>query len=74
MSEQPASRPYTDERLRAAANEAAKIAGRVGPMHVAWDSISDAGALLAGEQTLARGTREDLLRQLTDYLEGLVSQ
>lgn len=60
---------YTDERLRAAVSRARKRAQAVGPLHADWDYISDGECLLAGEPTLMRGERQDLVRRITDGLE-----
>lgn len=60
---------YTEDRLRAAINAARQRAQAVGPLHGAWDAISDGECLLQGKPTLLSGSRDELLRKLTDMLE-----
>lgn len=60
---------YTEDRLRAAIAAAKPRVQAVGPMHSDWDVIFDGECLLQGKQTFLSGSRDELLRKLTDMLE-----
>jgi hypothetical protein len=61
------SDPPPWHRLEVAAAKARVVASRVGPMHAAWDDISDAEALLATPYAIPSETIDRLASELEKF-------